>query len=241
MFFIRSWLLPCILLSSYRFSSSEEASKVSAVYNSEEWIPLQNESAESRKPPKASRTWEDPDAEIFLSIAEYRDSRCPLTLKNMFTKAKNPKRLYVGLIQQVQTEEDSTDCLKAYCSLMSNVLGECPYKDQIRTIVFAHHDSRGAGFAHHIGDQLRGDEDFCMQIDSHSDVVPHWDSEITAMWGSLDNEYAVLSTAVPDITTLSQNVNDRWEVPHLCQAGFSDSGVVRNLLPRAAMNLGKNF
>ena len=35
-------------------------------------------------------------------------------------------------------------------------------------------------------------------------------------------EYAVLSTAVPDLSTLGQNVNDRWEVPHLCQAGFSD-------------------
>lgn len=52
-------------------------------------------------------------------------------------------------------------------------------------------------------------------------MVPHWDTAITAMWGSIDNEYAVLSTAAPDISTLSQNVNDRWEVPHVCQAGIS--------------------
>ena len=59
-----------------------------------------------------------------------------------------------------------------------------------------------------------------LSIDS-SDMVPHWDTAVTAMWGSIDNEYAVLSTAVPDISTLSQNVNDRWEVPHVCQAGIS--------------------
>ena len=54
-----------------------------------------------------------------------------------------------------------------------------------------------------------------------SDVVLHWDEALTQMWGSIDNEYAVLSTAAPDVSTLSQNVNDRWEVPHLCQAGFA--------------------
>ena len=55
-----------------------------------------------------------------------------------------------------------------------------------------------------------------------SDMTPNWDTEITAMWGSIDNEYAVLSTAAPDISTLGQNVNERWEVPHVCQAGYSN-------------------
>jgi hypothetical protein len=61
-----------------------------------------------------------------------------------------------------------------------------------------------------------------MQLDSHSDVLPGWDNALAAMWGAAGNEYAVLSTAVPDLSTLGQNVNDRWEVPHLCQAGFAD-------------------
>ena len=50
----------------------------------------------------------------------------------------------------------------------------------------------------------------------------HWDTEMTSMWGSIDNEYAVLSTTAPDISTISKNVNERWEVPHLCQAGFAE-------------------
>ena len=73
-----------------------------------------------------------------------------------------------GLIQQVHTEKDTLDCLAAYCTIAGrDSNNQCMYKDQIRTILFAHHDSRGPGYAHHIGEQLMGDEEFCMQIDSH--------------------------------------------------------------------------
>jgi hypothetical protein len=45
--------------------------------------------------------------------------------------------------------------------------------------------------------------------------------EITAMWGSIDNEYAILSTTPDDISNLGKNVNNRWEVPHVCSATFT--------------------
>ena len=44
---------------------------------------------------------------------------------------------------------------------------ECPHFSQIRSIIVAHHDARGPAIAHHIGEQLLGDEEFCMQTDSH--------------------------------------------------------------------------
>lgn len=53
-------------------------------------------------------------------------------------------------------------------------------------------------------------------------MAQNWDAEITSMWGGINNEYAVLSTAAPDISSISMNVNSRWEVPHVCQAGFAD-------------------
>ena len=80
-------------------SGTEITSDVSAVFNSEEWVLVQAEIAGSvliDRPPKATTTWRDPDAEIFVSIVEYRDSRCPLTLKNLFSKAENPKRIFIG-------------------------------------------------------------------------------------------------------------------------------------------------
>ena len=65
----------------------------------------------------------------------------------------------------MHTEKDKTDCLKAYCTLMGG--SECPHFSQIRSIIVAHHDARGPAIAHHIGEQLLGDEEFCMQTDSH--------------------------------------------------------------------------
>ena len=75
-----------------------ESDGLSAVYNTEEWKLVTNDvvSTSDEKPPKASSSWKDPDTQIFVSIVEYRDSRCPVTLKNLFTKAKNPNRLVVG-------------------------------------------------------------------------------------------------------------------------------------------------
>jgi len=57
------------------------------------------------------------------------------------------------------------------------------------------------------------------------------------MWGATKNEYAVLSTYVTDIATLGVNVNNRWEVPHLCQSLWTDRGMVRNQQASSAINL----
>lgn len=84
------------ILSSELTASGATTPEVSAVFNSEEWKMLHTEAVGSSRPPKATNTWRDPEAEIFVSIVEYRDSRCPLTLKNLFTKAQNPKRIYIG-------------------------------------------------------------------------------------------------------------------------------------------------
>lgn len=62
---------------------------------------------------------------------------------------------------------------------------------------------------------LLKNEEFCLQIDAHTDVIPHWDNELLEMWGGIQNEYGILSTSVPDIPVLTQESN---EVHHLCQA-----------------------
>lgn len=199
----------------------------SAIFNSETWIPIPEESKSSssspKPPPPVSDTWLSNDVEIFVGIVHYRDPRCPVTLKNLYTKAKYPKRVNVGMIKQRHTEEDINDCVKSYCLLMGKTFGNgCPYQNQIKSIEMSFLDSRGPTHARHMQQFLLADEEFCMQIDSHSDFISDWDVAITSMWGSVQNEYAVLSTLAPDISLLGKNVNDHWEVPHLCQATFTD-------------------
>eukprot|EP00595_Chromulina_sp_UTEXLB2642_P003100 CAMPEP_0196764434 /NCGR_PEP_ID=MMETSP1095-20130614/6124_1 /TAXON_ID=96789 ORGANISM="Chromulina nebulosa, Strain UTEXLB2642" /NCGR_SAMPLE_ID=MMETSP1095 /ASSEMBLY_ACC=CAM_ASM_000446 /LENGTH=395 /DNA_ID=CAMNT_0042120017 /DNA_START=280 /DNA_END=1467 /DNA_ORIENTATION=+ len=75
------------------------------------------------------------------------------------------------------------------------------------------------------------DENFCMQIDSHVDVVQDWDSKLLSMWEKTNNEFAVLSTRLPDVSSLKKT--EPIELPHLCLASFTSSGSVRSLQPRS--------
>ena len=45
---------------------------------------------------------------IFVSIASYRDSECPMTIKSLFSQAENPDRVHIGLCQQ--NKDDDIDC-----------------------------------------------------------------------------------------------------------------------------------
>ena len=50
---------------------------------------------------------------IHLNVAAYRDRLCPRTLFNLFNKAQNPRRIFVRLIQQIDSSsslDDDADC-----------------------------------------------------------------------------------------------------------------------------------
>lgn len=61
------------------------------------------------------------------------------------------------------------------------------------------------------------DEEFCMQTDSHMDVVQDWDAKLMAMWGRVRNEYGILTTYVHKIEQVNDGAENKNEVPHLCQ------------------------
>ena len=90
---------------------------------------------------------------------------------------------------------------------------------QFRIIEFTHQQSYGPNFARSFSSQLLQDEEFCLQLDSHSDVIQNWDVELTEMWGLTGNEYAILSTQPVDISRLGEADNS---VPHLCQAKIDE-------------------
>lgn len=204
----------------------------------------------NKKPlPPVSESWKDPSAEIFVGISHYRDKRCANTLSNLFEKAEFPDRVHVGkfiniiyflllvphaylyefiisiysigIVEQIHTEKDSFSCIVDYCRLkQASIQHNCPYINQIHIIQLTHNDARGPNFARYMQASLRENEEFCMQIDAHNDFIQHWDSLLTTMWGSVQNEYAVLSTTPVDVSVLQRHdVNkEHQQVPHLCQA-----------------------
>ena len=65
-------------------------------------------------------------------------------------------------------------------------------------------------------------EEFCMQVDAHSDVVQDWDVKLMETWAKTENEYAVISTKPMDISLMQSYAGktNNHKVPHLCQAEF---------------------
>ena len=175
--------------------------------------------------PIVSSSWSQPDTTLFYSISSFRDELCPRTLFNAFTKAAHPHRIHIGVVQQ-NTAGD-IDCLERYCEMMARVnndtrRGGCPYEKQITMNRQRAEDAKGPTWARAIGSTMVGNEEFCMQTDSHMDFVHNWDVGLMSAWALTENEYAVLSTYVTAIEELPKiedgqpGINGQQEVPHLC-------------------------
>ena len=181
---------------------------------------------------------------IFVAISSFRDKLCPVTLVNLFTKALNPDRLTVAVVQQ--NVPGDIDCLEEYCKMMylrsnpntdeesipslEQLLDSCPYKSNVLMKRLDGLTARGPTWARSYGSQMIEDQEFCLQIDSHMDFAYHWDSSMVDMWAATENEYAVLSTYVTDtsdydsIKDKSKGINGLQEVPYLCIVRFHGSG-----------------
>ncbi len=148
--------------------------------------------------PKDERT-------IFVSVASYRDKECPNTIKEIFTKAYNPERIRIGICQQ--NKDEDVDCLVT------------PYNDKIRISRLKHTEAKGPTYARYICSTLYRDEDYYMQIDSHSQFEKDWDKNLIDM---MPLKKAVLSCYPNDWT---KKENDKL-VSVYCQIKKTDRGTL---------------
>ena len=82
-----------------------------------------------------------------------------------------------------------------------------------------------------------GNQDFCLQIDAHSQFEKGWDEGLQKGWARAGNEYAVLSTYIHDIGALGMPWA-KTNVPHVCLSQWGGYGVVRN--SQAAGDIGSS-
>ncbi|MEW6695340.1 MAG: GlcNAc-transferase family protein [Pseudomonadota bacterium] len=119
-------------------------------------------------------------ARIFVSIANYRDTETAPTVRDALAQAAQPDRVVFGVLSQVVPGEDD-DCL-------------APDGPAVRQLCVHAGSSLGACWARHrILTELRQDEPFVLQIDSHTRFAPGWDERFLRMWSDLRNPRAVLS------------------------------------------------
>jgi hypothetical protein len=191
---------------------------------------------------------------IHILIASYRDRLCPRTLHNAFTHAHHPERLYIRIIDQTQIGSDLIDdagCWTQYCIDYNTNCQE--FKSQVQVVHVDATKAKGPTDPRsklsalirwdylHRNDNVNEEDnensqssyielkgvhvnDFCMQIDSHMDFSDNFDTELVDMFHRTENDYAVLSTYVADMTQNNQNV--RSAVPNLCMVEFTKS--IRN-------------
>ncbi|CAA7619556.1 GlcNAc-transferase family protein [Magnetospirillum sp. UT-4] len=122
---------------------------------------------------------------IFVNIASYRDTECQHTVRDLFSKAKHPDRVFVGICWQFIPGEDD-DCFQVVTR-----------PDQVRVIEVNANESKGVCWARSQVQSLWRGEEFTLQIDSHMRFVEHWDELLLTMIGECDSPKPVISTYPP--------------------------------------------
>jgi len=160
---------------------------------------------------------------IFVVFATFREKRCVRTLHSMYTQAKRPDLLYVGIFQQ--HHPDDLDC-KDWSEFCPNKNEEfCKYKDHVRITRVHSDDSKGPAVARGYAEELYEGEEFTLQVDAHCTFVHHWDSKFIDEFFEVQNEYAVFSTYPKAERDLDRQVTS---CPVICNSMIQSTGMLRN-------------
>lgn len=147
---------------------------------------------------------------IFVSIASYRDTECKNTLIDIFKKAKEPHKIFIGLCQQ--NKEENETCI-------ANV--EEQYKSHIREYNISYTEARGPTWARYICSHLWDGEEYFMQIDSHSRFLPNWDEKVKNIYKQCPPGKNILTHYPPSHNSYDEIVNNqKSEVSYTCSSHF---------------------
>lgn len=97
---------------------------------------------------------------------------------------------------------------------------KCPRMDQIRLLSMYNIAAKGPSDARSLTRKILGNEEYCMQIDSHTSFTKGWDELAKEEWHKTGNEFAVISTAPAKMS--EQPEYESWtgsksgEVPRQC-------------------------
>lgn len=149
---------------------------------------------------------------IFVSIASYRDPDCQNTVRDLFEKAANPERVFIGICLQIVPGEDE-DCLVS-----------TERREQLRVIEVHASESRGACWARSRVQELWRGEDYFFQVDSHMRFVSGWDEKLISMLGKCAGEKVVISTYPLEFTPPDQFAPDNLVT--IAPKGFDEDGVL---------------
>lgn len=146
---------------------------------------------------------------IFVSVASYRDAQCSDTIKDLFDKADEPSRVFIGICEQNSGDANE---LCVPLSLPQNV----------RRVQVAHTEAKGPTYARYLCSTLYQGEAWFMQIDAHTKMADGWDTKAIANARRCPTPKAIL-THYPRM--IEEVDGGHAGVPVLCRSSFDGNGV----------------
>jgi len=148
---------------------------------------------------------------IYVAIAALDDEELVPTLKDLYSKASQPSRVHVGLAVQSTSSKWYRDISKEAKSISPNIrhlFVKITSKNALEVL--------GVGQGRELSHSMYEDEDYVLQIDSHSMFMQDWDEILIAMLYSAkkatDNERTLL-TAYAGNYFLDKEGNRTLEFP----------------------------
>jgi hypothetical protein len=185
---------------------------------------------------------------IFVAVANYRDTECQPTVVSILERATHPERIRISIVDQIDFDDythvdkdgnssNNTTILKR-CHQPSRPCHAdpdqvlCRYQHLVDVYEVPAYLMVGPVLARHIGHRMYRGEYFAMQIDAHVRFVQDWDNDIIEQWEATNNEMAVLSTYMTDITGSIDPITHRslrTDRNILCRVDYDGSGLQRRL------------
>lgn len=144
---------------------------------------------------------------IFISIASYRDPALLQTINSAISNADNPEDLYFGVvIQELPKETPDLSHIK-----------------NMSVITMHSKDAMGVGYARDLAISLFKDQDYFLQIDSHTIFEKSWDTiaidQLKKAQSMSNNKKIILSYFPPpfyieDNKTISIITNSKEQLPY---------------------------
>ena len=117
---------------------------------------------------------------IFVSIASYRDPELEYTVESAVTNSSGEYQINFGIV----------------CQGVKNEIPDLSKYKNISMITMHPRDARGVGFARAKAMDLYKDEDYYLQVDSHSQFIENWDKKLVEIYNktlSIKNKKVILS------------------------------------------------
>lgn len=103
---------------------------------------------------------------------------------------------------------------------------DCPRVDQIRKLSVFNTAAKGPVWARSLVRKVLGNEEFCLQIDAHTQFVQDWDQKLKHEWAATGNEFGIISTVPPALDEEKTHYPPNGDtVPRSCLIKFMEVGV----------------